>query len=174
MNKPRICSLATVLVVLSSTPAFASFGLVGGVDHPELGDVSNGGVSSGTGGAVVELGIADNLLLHTELRFVDLGVGTGTYDLLALPVLAQLNFPLGPLKPHLQTGPDFQFKLSGDGFNSTNFAWDFGAGVGLDLFAVSFFLDVRYSLGLSNVVDVPGADVKTKTWELLVGVLFGI
>jgi hypothetical protein len=166
--------LAVSFALLSSTQAFAGLGVVVGDTHPELGSVSAGG-SSFSGGAVLETGIADTLMLHAELRYVNHSVSTATYDLLALPILAQLNLPLGILKPHLQTGPDFLLKLSGSGFNSTDFAWDFGAGIGLELIPLTtLFLDVRYSLGLQNVVDAPGADVKSKTWELLAGIIFSL
>jgi hypothetical protein len=164
--------LIAIFVALSSAPAQAGLGVVASATNHSLGNVDISGVGI-AGGLVSEFGIADTFIIHSELRFVSHSVSADPYSLLVLPVLAQINIPFAGV--HLQTGPSLGLKLEGEGFKSTDFAWSFGAGFGFDLVPTTkLFLDLRYSTGLTNIVDAPGADVKSKAWELLLGVIFDL
>lgn len=94
------------------------------------------------------------------------------YDLgyLSVPVLAKLYIPASPyLIPNLYAGPEVGFKLYGDANGSdlndqlkdAEFGLAFGAGLDYNLSSdpVNFIrtvgLDLRYTLGLTNLFDTP-------------------
>jgi hypothetical protein len=84
--------------------------------------------------------------------------------------------------------PEPEFRESGtrdirDRFTSTNFAVDFGAGVTYDVAVdIQLIMDVRYSLGLSNIAKPPDPNDqsfqpdswKSRDIRVLVGVLFAL
>ncbi len=84
--------------------------------------------------------------------------------------------------------PEPEYRESGtrdiqDRFASTNFAVDFGAGVTYDVAVdIQLIMDVRYSLGLSNIAKPPDPNDqgfepdswKSRDVRILVGVLFAL
>lgn len=98
--------------------------------------------------------------------------GPTEYELgyLTIPVLAKFYIPVGsPLRPNLYAGPDVGFKLYGDAndrdidnqLKDTEFGLAFGAGLDYNLgsdpvqFIRTVGLDLRYTLGLTNIFDTP-------------------
>lgn len=98
--------------------------------------------------------------------------GSTEYELgyLNIPVLAKFYIPTGStVQPNLYAGPDVGFKLYGDADNSdigdqlkdAEFGIAFGAGLDFNLgsdptnFIRTVGLDLRYTLGLTDIFDTP-------------------
>lgn len=94
---------------------------------------------------------------------------------LSVPILFKVNVPVkGPIAPYAFVGPDIFFVLSSkevdditgfgssevdqkDNTNSVGFALDFGAGAKFSVEKnISLTLDVKYSLGLTNMLNDTG------------------
>lgn len=112
-----------------------------------------------------------------------------------IPIYAKVKFMEGEtFRPFLLLGPNIGFKASSSveqtatsggasttssatitNIKSTDFSLDFGAGGEFDVDAgMAAFLNVVYSLGLSNIVDTVGADVKNRGLQFVVGMNFAI
>jgi opacity protein-like surface antigen len=128
--------------------------------------------------------------------------GKSTYKLayLEIPILFKVKIPVtGQVMPYAFAGPNIGINLSAketdepDGYasqendqkdyvSSVNFALDFGAGASFALNkATSLMLDVRYSLGLSNILSDKGKQslgsdqsIKTNGLKIIAGVLFAL
>ena len=130
-----------------------------------------------------------------------------TYKLeyLEIPVHVKAQFGVGALRPYIFAGPNLgillsakideeiplafagaEYRQSGtrdikDQTSSTNFGFDFGAGVAYDVTAnVSLLVDARYSVGLTNIAKSPDPNDQSfhpESWKsrdikVLAGVLF--
>ncbi|RPI73370.1 MAG: PorT family protein [Ignavibacteriales bacterium] len=114
---------------------------------------------------------------------------------LEFPVLFKIKIPAGPIKPYGFVGPNIGINLSGTrtfkssageeeqdlNASSIDFALDFGAGVSFGVMPMmSLTFDVRYSLGLSNVLDVEtpqggtAPSANTRGIQLMIGAMFGL
>lgn len=130
-------------------------------------------------GVFAEIPINNILSFQPELLFVQKGGSDGgdpfdgddffdddedislTLNYIDLPLLARANVPLeGNLTPYLVAGPSVGFLVSAsessgeDGditefFKSTNFGFVIGAGIDIGNFTV----DLRYDIGLTNILD---------------------
>jgi hypothetical protein len=127
-----------------------------------------------TGGFLYEAQIMPMFSLQPELRYNNKSAGPNDLNYIEIPVLGKVNIPTNTLfTPSIELGPDLGFNVSGNGANTIDFAWDFGVGLNFEVApAMSTFVDWRYSLGLTNVVD--GSDLKTRDMNLLFGVKFSI
>jgi hypothetical protein len=125
---------------------------------------------------------------------------TSKLSYLEIPILLKLKIPIpGAVKPYAFAGPNIMFLLSSketdeasgypseesdqkDYTSSTNFALDFGAGVGFDIAPlITLIIDARYSLGLSNLLNDKGKQlfnsdqsIKTTGIQIVTGVMFGL
>jgi opacity protein-like surface antigen len=129
-------------------------------------------------GGFAEIGISDKFAVQPELLFSVLGAkdDVANYDsnYLLLPVMAKYY---ATEKLSLEAGPQVGFLMSAkydgedikDFYKSTDFALNLGAGYDV---TENINVGLRYSLGLSNVSDVDGADVKTSNISLGVGYKF--
>lgn len=120
------------------------------------------------------------------------GTLTQTANYLQFPILIKAKFPAGPVKPYGFLGPNIGINLSattefeGGGQNidqdnenasSIDFAVDFGAGIGFGIMPLmDLVFDVRYSLGLSNVIKNPqqNESAKTRGIQIMIGAMFGL
>lgn len=127
--------------------------------------------------------------------------GKATYkvSVLEIPILLKFKIPVaGSIMPYAFVGPNVAFVMSSKeldeptGFNSsetdqkdntasTLFSLDFGGGVGFKVTPLTVvMLDVRYSLGLSNMLNDKGkqssgqTSVKTSGFQVVAGVMFGL
>ncbi len=159
-------------------------------------------------GAMAELGFIPMFALQIEPMYVQKGGKlsafgeeiTNKLTYLDIPILLKLKLPLpGPLTPYVFAGPSIGILLSAsseaggqdtdikDQLSSTDFGLDFGAGAALDVAPlVSLMLDVRYSLGLSDIFNdtakqgwtqetgIVGQKVKTSGIQILAGLMFGL
>jgi opacity protein-like surface antigen len=124
---------------------------------------------------------------------------TSKITYLEIPILLKLKIPAPGISPYVFAGPNIMFLLSSketdepngypseesdqkDFTSSTNFALDFGAGVGFDIAPlITLIIDARYSLGLSNVLNDKGKQlfnsdqsIKTTGIQIVTGVMFGL
>jgi opacity protein-like surface antigen len=116
------------------------------------------------------------------------------------PILAKFKFPAGPVKPYGFLGPNIGINMSAtqefegggqsidqdnENISSIDFGIDFGAGVEFGIAPMmSLLLDVRYSLGLTNLVDQqPQAQqgqqqqevsAKASGIQIMIGAMFGL
>jgi hypothetical protein len=124
----------------------------------------------------------------------DITQGTFTRSLtfLEFPILFKVILLQGNIHPYFFAGPNIGFVLSAtdkiegtQGFDrdtdikqnisSANFALDFGAGTQYRLAkTIALMGDIRYSLGLSNLLNLQGstATLKSRAFEIIFGALF--
>ena len=111
-------------------------------------------------------------------------------DYLEIPVLFGAAFPLenSAIRPTVFAGPEIGIQLScdaegedcGDGYKSLDFGLVFGGGVIWGLASFDLFLDGRYALGLTDVLDtgdvVELGDVsaKNRAWQFTAGIGFPV
>ena len=127
--------------------------------------------------------------------------GKITYKLsfIEVPILLKVKVPVaGSVTPYAFLGPNVAFVMSSkeldepDGYasnetdmkdqtSSINFSLDFGAGAGFNVAPLTTILfDVRYSLGLANMLSDKGKQgtgynsIKTNGFQIVAGVMFGL
>ena len=106
---------------------------------------------------------------------------------LSVPVMGRYNLGSGDTSPYIVVGPEFGFLLSAkskfgdeeedvkDDFKSLDLGLNIGAGVSMNMGATPMFVEVRYSLGLSDINDIPDdSDITVKTTgiQFFVGMMF--
>ena len=107
---------------------------------------------------------------------------------LSVPVMGRYNLGSGDTSPYIVVGPEFGFLLSAkfkfgdepegdvkDSYKSLDLGLNIGAGVSMNMGANSVFVEVRYSLGLSDINDIPDDSdftVKTTGIQFFVGMMF--
>jgi hypothetical protein len=128
-------------------------------------------------GAYGQFSLSDAMTLQPEVLYYGAGDKEGDdeikFSYLAIPIMLKYN--LGETF-NLQVGPQIGLLLSTDPselkdvMKGTDFGLNIGAGASFGKFSV----DARYSLGLANVLDVSGAEVKNNVIQLSLGYqLFG-
>ena len=129
-------------------------------------------------GGFAEIKLTDKFAVQPELLYSALGAkdDNDSYNLnyLLVPVMAKY-FVTEQLS--LEAGPQIGFLMSAkydgedikDLFNSTDLGFNFGAGYDV---TETINVGLRYSLGLSNVLDSDFADAKTSNIGLAVGYKF--
>lgn len=129
-------------------------------------------------GAFAEIGINEKFAVQPELLFSMLGAkdDNANYDsnYLLIPVMAKYY---ATEKLSLEAGPQIGFLMSAkydgedikDVYKSTDFAFNLGAGYDV---TEQINVGLRYSLGLSNVLDSDFAEAKTSNIGLAVGYKF--
>ena len=161
-------------------------------------------------GALAEIGFAPMIAVQIEPMFVtgagsELSATGGKSTLklsyFEFPILFKFKVPVsGPVMPYVFAGPNIGFVTSSkevdeitglpngtsetdlkDFVTSTNFALDFGAGAGFAVAPMTVIvLDVRYSLGLTNMLTDKGKQgtgfnsVKSTGFQIIAGVMFGL
>ena len=166
--------------------------------------------SSRTGfkfGGALEVGFAPMFALQVEPMFSTGGSelsgpgGKLTFKTssIEIPILFKVKIPVaGSVTPYAFVGPNLGLVLSSkslleaggqsqetdwkDQTSSINFALDFGAGAGFKVAPLTtILLDVRYSLGLANILNDKGKQayggdqsIKTTGFQIIAGVMFGL
>ena len=124
----------------------------------------------------------------SSFEYTDLdGTYTGKLysDYIEIPLLLKLRIPLPVIQPFVFAGPSVGFKLheklsiGGEDvpsetplFKNNDYGAIFGAGLNLGR---NFMVDVRYSMGLQQVLDDPDfseLDVKNGVWAATIGIAF--
>ena len=75
---------------------------------------------------------------------------------------------------NLQAGPEVAFKAGGDdSIKDSVKSVDFGLGIGAGYeLSSGLMFDARYNLGLANIIDVSGANVKNVSFNIGLGYRF--
>ena len=157
-------------------PGVTGYGIKGGFGNATIGSSvqefdDEDSFAGGTFGAFMTYNISPSIAIQTELLFVAKGAGgwflrgrSWRHDYLEIPVLVKYSLmPQKKLKPYLFIGPAGAYLLSaefkssflgdtfdtGDAVKSTDFSIIFGGALEYRHFS----FDVRYELGLVNVMD---------------------
>lgn len=198
--------IAIGLLVLTM-PAYAqiSFGLKGGVNVAEFSIKAQGAtvpqssINGFTLGAVLEIGITDNIFIQPEVIFLQKGSELNTslteiktnINYLDIPFLLKLKLLNTKfLNVNLLGGPSFGLALNGEesaggqtvdinfggenGLKRFDLGINAGGGVGVNLGSIGVFGDVRYLFGVSNISEDADREIKNKGLNLSVGLIFKI
>ena len=189
---------------LPSTNAQVSFGIKGGTNIAEHSFKEQGttinreSINGFTLGAVLEVGLTDNIFIQPEAVFVQKGSELETPTLgekinvnyLDVPVLLKLKLlNTKMLNINLLGGPSFGLALNGEetdannqtidinfggenGFKRFELGVNAGGGIGVNLGSIGVFGDVRYLFGVSNISDDTNREIKNKGLNLSIGIMF--
>ncbi|MCL9806140.1 PorT family protein [Flavobacterium amniphilum] len=184
--KKLVLTVAAVFAFGFANAQETKFGVKGGLNLADWSGDDADGIDSKIGfhiGGFAEIKVSDKFAVQPELLYSAQGGkadgGKVNVDYINIPVMAkfyateQFSIEAGPqvgflmsakVKP--DSGDDVDIK---DQLKST----DFGVNVGLGYnFTENVSAGLRYNLGLSNIVDADGADVKNNVFSLSVGYKF--
>jgi hypothetical protein len=120
---------------------------------------------------IVDFSISDKFHIQPELQYSIEGAKDADLNLINIPVMAKYYVAEGF---NIQAGPQIGFIVDAEGgtegLKTTNFGLNLGAGY--DLAETGLFFDARYNLGLSDVTEVAGVEIKTKTFQIGIGYKF--
>ena len=171
-------------------------GVKGGFVSAKLtGDLEDGLASRsalGVGG-FLQVMVAPNVSIQPEALYMmkgakeDGGDGKVKVNYVQVPILIQYHIPAVGVSPRLFAGPSIAFEAgcdieeggvsdscenSGINTKSADFGVVFGGGVDIPAGGFVVTLDGRYDLGVTNVADEEGVDVKNKSFEFFAGLGF--
>ncbi len=193
------------LCMVLPAKAQSSLGVIAGLNlanvnvdpEPEGMDLTNR-TAFGFGG-VLEVGLNESVALRFEPMYLQKGAEAGINGVdiefnlayLEVPVMLKYAFGTGDTKPYIMAGPTIGFNLSAkqkisfgsdseetdikDDISSTDFGLGFGGGVNFLTGNNSIFVEVRYTLGLTNINDSsddPDTEIKTKGIQIFAGIIF--
>lgn len=197
MKKHFLSVVMAMFIITSATAQNLQFGVSGGIDAARL--VLSGATGGPlkykndlTGGLSLEAGINNNFGVQLEVNYSRQGTGVvaedgstaGSFNLdyVTVPVVIKLY---GSPRLNFFAGPQVGFLLSAkskqqnaaeqdvkDQFKSTDFYAVFGAEY---KFANGIFVNARYNLGLSNIVDedaLPDSEFKNRYFSFRLGYAF--
>lgn len=197
MKKHFLSVVMAMFIITSANAQNLQFGISGGIDAARfaLSGATGGPIkykNDLAGGLSLEAAISENFGVQLEANFSRQGTavvsddgsqaGSFNLDYITIPVVIKLygtprlNFFAGPqvglllsAKSKTQNDPEIDVK---DQFKSTDFYAVFGAEY---KFANGIFVNARYNLGLSNIVDedvLPDADFKNRYFSFRLGYAF--
>lgn len=191
--KKLLIILGLVSMMMLATNAFAGneIGFKAGLNIANLsGDIEGADSYTGfAGGVFYKIAMPNgNFAFQPELLYTMKGdkEGEGKIKLsyLEIPVLVKYEFPTeGNFKPNVFLGPFISFLMSAkegdedikDYLKSVEFGSAFGAGFSFKVGEKGMInFDARYCLGLTNIVDADGADVKNNVFSFFFGYSMGI
>ena len=200
--------ILAVLILASSVAMSQSLtkGFKGGFNSATLGgaDAKNPDPTAKSGfaaGVFFNLSLPGPISIQPEVLYTQKGaeaaVGsiTAKYELVyvEVPVLLKFNIPLAPgspVKPNIFAGPAAGFLLTAkvksgsqeldikDETTNVDFGLALGAGLDIDLVALTLTVDARYTLGLATIAKNEDptthtkADVKNRVMSVNVGIAF--
>ena len=185
--KKIILSLVAVATFGAVNAQDMKFGAKAGINMSNFtGDANTDSKIGFQVGAFAEFKVSEKFAVQPEILFSNLGA---KYDVLGTTVTENANYILIPVMAKyyvanafsLEAGPQIGFLMSakakGDGdsvdtkdnYKSMDFGLNLGAGYDV---AENINIGLRYSLGLSNIADASGFDVKTSNIALAVGYKF--
>jgi opacity protein-like surface antigen len=181
----KLILVAAITAVGFASKAQVTFGVKAGLNIANLtGDVSGtSSLTSFNAGGLVNIPISSMFSVQPEVVYSGEGAkfdgGKDNLNYINIPVLFQYNNSgfFGEVGPQIglltsakekpDSGPSTDIK---DGLKSTNFSLVFGAGYKL---TNGLGFNVRYNLGLSNIVDGSGGDVKSSVFQVGAFFAFG-
>ncbi|WP_378188230.1 porin family protein [Aquimarina sp. W85] len=145
------------------------FGFKGGVNFATLsGDDVDSDLDGRTGyhiGAVAQVSLMDMIALQPEVLYSAQGVKDRNIDYLNVPVLLKYKFAK---VLSIEAGPQFGFVVNDDVKNGAKpESFDFSGAVGAGVEISSFFAQIRYNIGFTEVVE--NFDGKNSAFQISVG-----
>ena len=136
-----------------------------------------------TFGASLDLDWMGPISFEPGLNYVPKGFSTGTYNqtnsYISLPLLLKLKVP-GPIAPFIAAGPELSYEI-GTSYSvlaaatltkSIDLGLQIAGGFEFGLIpAMTNYLRVAYSLGLTNISDSAGIEAKTKALMITLGLV---
>jgi hypothetical protein len=189
--------LALILIAgvsFATAHAQFEFGAKAGLNFANVSQIQGLSVNtqfSFNGGFFFDLPVAHHVAIQPELvysgqgfKYDDAGSTASEHiNYVNLPILLKLSTGTGF---YFETGPQFGFLASAkdtyqgvttdikSSFKSNDYAWVFGIGAKIPLTRLG--VDLRYNIGMSNIIDYQGTDgqsVRNGVWQLgLTYVLF--
>ncbi|WP_025665559.1 porin family protein [Aquimarina megaterium] len=176
MKKLFLLAIAVIGFSISSNAQDIKLGFKGGVNFATLNGDGYNGLDGRTGyhiGAVVQIGLSDMFAVQPELiysaqgaKFKALGIDQDIdVDYLNLPVLVKFKFAK---LFSVEAGPQFGFIVN-DNFNGGTDpeSFDLSAAVGAGVEFGSFFGQLRYNIGFTDIVD--NVEAKNSVFQVSVG-----
>lgn len=156
-----------------SSKSGMTFGVKGGyVNSNFTGDLNTDANSSFYLGGLVDFSISNKFHVQPELLYSMEGASDDNagLDFISIPIMAKYyvteNF-------NLQAGPQIAFVAGGDNVKDNVKSTDFRLGLGgaYELEGGLFF-DARYNMGMTDISDFNGVEVKTQSFNLGLGYRF--
>ncbi len=137
------------------------FGVKAGVNLTNFaGDIDDADGATGFYvGGLVDFPVGENFYVQPELLYSMEGADEASISYLRVPIMAKYYIIEGL---SLQAGPEVAFKIGADDeIDELTKSIDFGigAGAGYEL-SNGLMFDIRYNLGLSDISEVEGLEVK--------------
>ena len=144
-------------------------------------DVESDGATGFYVGALVDLPITESFHIQPEVLYSMEGGDESSLSFLRIPIMAKYYVTSGL---NIQAGPSIGFKVAAedDFTDEITKSTDIGLGFGLAYeLPIGFFIDLRYTLGLSNIGDEEGLldwggtgdeEIKTTNFQIGVGYKF--
>lgn len=181
-----LLTLAAVFTCSFANAQEAKFGIKAGLNLADWSGDDADGIDSKVAfhaGGFAEIKLTDKFALQPELLYSAQGgkADGGTYnvDYINIPIMAKFY---AAEKLSIEAGPQIGFLMSAkakpdngdsqdikDELKSTDFGINLGLGYN---FTDNISAGLRYNLGLSQVVDVSGVDIKNNVFSLSVGYKF--
>lgn len=142
-------------------------------------------------GAVIEVYASKQIVLKFEPVYVAKGTnfrgyyGHGEFwaksSYFELPAMLKFSLAESSIQPYLLAGPSVGYLLdaetndddigySSEVMKSTEMSVSFGAGISFPVWQYSFFIEGRYTLGLTDLPKEGGGDLKNRGIQLLSGI----
>ncbi len=149
------------------------FGVKAGVNMTNFtGDGDSDGATSFYVGGLVDLPVSGNFHVQPEILYSMEGADEASISYVRVPIMAKYYVMEGL---SLQAGPEIAFKVAteDDLLDEATKSIDFGIGAGLGYeLPMGLMFDVRYNLGLSDISEVEGFEIKNTGIQLGLGYRF--
>lgn len=170
MKRLFLFAIAIVGFSVSTQAQDLKFGFKAGVnfatinsDNPAFDDID--GRTGYHIGAVAQVSLMDMLALQPEILYSAQGVKDTDIDYLNVPILLKYKFAK---VFSIEAGPQFGFVVNDDFKNGAEpESFDFSGAVGAGVEISSFFAQVRYNIGFTDVNE--NFDGKNATFQVSVG-----
>ena len=173
MKKLLILAVMLVGFTTIATAQDVKFGFKGGLNFANIDSDLDSDARTGYHlGAVLQLSIAETFAIQPEVLYSAQGTDDVNIDYITIPVLAKLKFAK---ILSVEAGPQFGFVVNDDvekafeGISDDVEAesFDFGIGIGAGVEFGSFFGQLRYNYGLTDVTSF--GDSKNRAFQISVG-----
>jgi hypothetical protein len=196
-----VLAVTSLFIGSSFAQVKISGGVLGGLNlanasiDPSLTGVSLDNLTAFGVGGVLTFEFAGGFGIQAEPMYIQNGVKLSALgaeekvkvNYIDVPVILTYTFATGQgqVEPYLMAGPVLGIRLSAkvtdgtevdikDQTKSTNIAGTFGAGVKIPVGVNKIFVEGRYTIGFSNILDIPGStsSIKTKGLAFFAGITF--
>ncbi len=150
-----------------------SFGVKAGLNNSNFtGDADGDAATSFYVGGFVDLAVSESFHVQPELLYSMEGADESSVSYLKVPIMGKYYVAESF---NLQFGPYIGFKVAAENDFTDELvkSMDFGLGIGAAYELTNgLFFDTRYNLGLQNVSEVDGFDMKTTCIQVGLGYKF--